>query len=141
MLNRFRALVRMAAVSLAVSGCSSLTGPQLLTDFEWGEVENPATVQERVLTSVVLGELFVLGQMQTPTRCYNIGFDLGRNGSQLTLRVSAKPGNSTNCDQNPGAYRYTLTVHNLKFGTYNLRVFHDITGAQGGEFTETVTIR
>jgi len=141
MLNRFRAIVRMAAVSLAVSGCSSLTDPQLLTDFEWGEVENPATVQERILTSVVLGELYVLGQMQTPTRCYNIGFDLGRNGSQLTLRVSAKLGNSTNCDQNLGAYRYTLTVHNLKFGTYNLRVFHDITGAQGGEFTETVTVR
>jgi hypothetical protein len=141
MLKRFRTTLGLTALLLAVPGCDSLTGPQLLTDFEWGEVEEPANVQERILTSVVLGELYVLGQMQTPTRCYSIGFDFSQSGSQLTLRISAKPGNSPNCDQSLGAYRYTLTVHNLEHNTYNLRVFHDITGAEGGQFTETVVIR
>lgn len=134
-------LSMIVAGLLAFPGCSSLTEPQVLTDFDWGEVEDPTTIEERVESQVVLGDLYVLGQFRTPTRCYSLDFDFGRSGSRLTLRLEAKSSDSPTCEQSQGGYRYTLVIRNLEFGTYELRVNHDITGAQGGQFTETVTIR
>ncbi|MGD8277911.1 MAG: hypothetical protein PVH00_07785 [Gemmatimonadota bacterium] len=139
--NRFRATGSLIAVVLAVAGCGSLTEPQLLTDFEWGEVDDPATVQPGIQTAVVLGELYVLGQMQTPTRCYRLTKDFDQSGSRLTLKVTAAGSNTANCNVSQGGYRYTLVVHNLKFDTYDLRVTHAIEGGQDGHFADTVTVR
>jgi len=142
MLNRSRvALAAMFAALLVVSGCSSLTEPQLLTDFEWGEVEDPSTVQAGIQTAVVLGELYILGQMQTPTRCYSLTKDFQRSGSRLTLRISAKNNDTPNCNVSQGGYRYTLVVHNLKFDTYDLQVHHDIAGGQSALYADTVIVR
>jgi hypothetical protein len=141
MLNKLRAPFGVAVVFLVLSGCSDLTGPRLLTDFAWGEVEEPETVVVGVSTTVALGGLFILGQFNTPTRCYALEADFRRDGSKLTVRVKAESTNSPNCDESLGGFRYTATMINLKYDTYQLRVIHDITGAAGGEYTETVTIR
>ncbi len=141
MLKRSRAAAATIAALLVVSGCKSLTEPQLLTDFEWGEVEDPSTVQAGIQTAVVLGEVYVLGQMQTPTRCYSLTKDFQQSGSQLTLRISAKNNNTPNCNVSQGGYRYTLVVHNLKFDTYDLQVYHDIPGGQSAHYADSVRVR
>jgi hypothetical protein len=127
-------------VLLGLAGCSDITGPRLFTDFQWGEVEVPEDVVEGISTAVALGELFILGQFNTPTRCYALEADFNQSGKNLTLRVKAKSNNSPNCDESLGGFRYTATVRNLKYQTYTLRVIHDVAGASGVEFTETVTI-
>jgi len=134
-------LLGIGLLLLALTGCSGITDPRLLTDFDWGEVEDPETVVEGISTAVALGELFILGQMSTPTRCYKLQADFKRKGSELTVRVNARSNDSPNCDQSIGGFRYTAVMSNLKFQTYNLRVIHDITGAAGGEYSTTVVIR
>ncbi len=57
---------------LAFSGCSDITGPQLLTNFDWGEVDVPEAIVEGASTSVALGESLHPRPIQTPTRCYNL---------------------------------------------------------------------
>lgn len=141
MLKKLRALFGVGVVFLALSGCSDLTGPRLITNFEWGEVEEPETIVEGISTTVALGTLFILGQFNTPSHCYNLEADFQRNGTKLRIQVMAKPTDSPNCDQSLGGFRYTAQVTNLKFDTYELRVIHDITGGNGGEFTETVIVR
>ena len=141
MLKKLRIPFRVAVVYLVLSGCSGLTDPRLITDFEWGEVEEPETVVEGISTTVALGDLFILGQFNTPSHCYNLEADFQKDGTNLTVRVNARPTGSPNCDESMGGFRYTARVVNLKFDTYELRVIHDIAGGTGGEFTESVIIR
>ena len=129
-----------AGVVLVVGGCSSLTEPEVVTDFQWTEVD-PEIMEEGVVATVALGELFILGQVPTPTRCYRVDFGFEKRGSKLTLQIDATTSMTENCDLSPGGYRYTLGVYNLKSGTYELRVFHDVSGGQARAFTQTVTIR
>ncbi len=140
-MTRARIPLGAGLVLLALSGCSDLTGPRLLTTFEWGEVEEPDTIVEGISTTVALGDLFLVGQFRTPSHCYELDSDFQRDGTRLTVRVEARPTGSPNCDQSPGGFRYTASVTNLKFDTYELRVIHDVTGGSGGEYTKTVTIR
>ena len=137
----FSLAASLATLLLVVAGCSSITGPRLQTNFEWGEADNPESVVETMQTTVAFGELFIFGQMQTPTRCYKLDYNFSRSGSKMTLKVKATLSPSANCDESLGGYRYTLSIYNLKYGTYDLTVNHDIEGAQGGEFTETVTVQ
>ena len=141
MLKRLRVPFGLGVVFLALVGCSDLTGPRLLTTFEWGEVEEPETVVEGISTSVALGDLFVLGQFNTPSHCYELKADFQRNDAKLKVHVTAKPTGSSNCDETLGGFRYTSSMTNLKFGTYELRVIHDVTGGTQNEYTKTVTIR
>ena len=141
MFRKLRVATGAVAVLLVLGGCSEITSPKLLTSFDWGEVEDPETVVEGIGTSVALGDLFILGQMNTPTRCYRLEADFNRSGSNLTVRVHADPNNAPNCDDRLGGFRYTAVMSNLKFGTYQLRVIHDITAGAGSEYTKTVTIR
>lgn len=129
----------LAVVLFLVAGCSSLTSPKVVTEFQWTEVEDPTTMVEGVQTTTAFGELFILGQMQTPGRCYSLAFNFDPGGSRLTLKVNARP-NATSCDQGIGGYRYTLSVYNLKSGTYELTVIHDVTGADGGVYTKSITV-
>ncbi len=138
--HRVRATFAWVAVLLVAAGCSSSTDPEVVTDFQWTEAD-PTTLQEGIVATAALGELFVLGQVATPTRCYKLDFDLGKSGSRLNLRIKATASTTPNCDQNPGAYRYTLAIYNLKSGTYELRAVHDVAGGQERAFTATVTIR
>ncbi|MCJ7627799.1 MAG: hypothetical protein MUO50_05355 [Longimicrobiales bacterium] len=141
MLKKLRAPFGVGVVFLVLSGCSDLTGPRLLTNFEWGEVEEPENIVVGVSTAVALGDLFILGQLNTSTRCYALDADFQRKGSKLTVLVRAESTNSPNCDESMGGFRYTATMINLKYDTYQLRVIHDIVGGVGTEYTRTVTIR
>lgn len=136
-----RVSVAMLAVVLAIGACSDITAPRLVTAFDWGEVDDPETVVPGITTSVALGELFILGQLNTPTRCYNLEAGFGRSKKKINIRVTAKPNNAPNCDQSLGGFRYTAVVSNLKFDTYDLTVIHDITGGEGGQFTKSITIK
>ncbi len=141
MLNRLRAPVWVAAIFLVLSGCSDITAPRLLTSFDWGEVEVPEDIVPGVATSVALGQLFILGQFQTPTQCYVLDAEFRQNGTNLTVKVTAEPTGAPNCDESMGGFRYTAVVRNLKFGTYDFRVIHDIVDGAGVEYTKTVTIK
>ena len=141
MLKKLRVPFGVVMASVALGGCSGLTDPRLITNFDWGEVEEPEAIVEGISTTVALGDLFVLGQFNTPSHCYDLEADFRRRKSKLTIHVKAGSTNSPNCDQSLGGFRYTAQLINLKFGTYELRVVHDITGGSGGEFTEMVTIR
>ena len=141
MLKKLRVPFGVVVAWLVLGGCSGLTDPRLITNFDWGEVEEPEAIVEGISTTVALGDLFVLGQFKTPSHCYDLEADFRRSKSKLTIHVKAESTNSPNCDQSLGGFRYTAQLINLKFGTYELRVVHDIAGGSGGEFTETVTIR
>jgi len=121
-------------------GCSSATAPWLDTEFQYGEVDDPSTIQEGINVTVGLGDLYILGHLVTPTRCYRLEHEFGRKAGRLELRIVARPTGAGTCDP-LGGYRYTLAVFRLRSGTYELTVVHDITGAQGGQFTDSVTIR
>jgi len=141
MLNRLLAPFWVAAIFLVLSGCSGITGPQLLTFFDWGEVEVPEDVVPGVSTTTALGELFILGQFQTPTQCYVLDAEFRQTGKNVTVRVTAEPTGAPNCDPNLGGFRYTASIRNLEFGTYDLSVIHDIVGGTSVEYTRTVTIK
>jgi hypothetical protein len=133
--------VALALLVVALSGCDDITNPRLVTSFNWTEAEDPETVTEGISTSVALGELFILGQVVTPARCYELTGDFAEAGANLSLRVAARSNGSPNCDQRIGGFRYTATWSNLDYGTYNLTVVHDVEDGPGGEYTRTVTIR
>ena len=141
MTNRRRVSVAFGLSLLVLGGCSGITDPQMFTTFDWGEVEVPEDVVTGVSTSVALGDLFILGQFNTPTRCYTLDGNFKRSGSKLTLRVKADTSNPPNCDVRLGGFRYTAALSNLKYGTYQLQVIHEITGGTGGEYTKTVVIK
>jgi hypothetical protein len=135
-----RTLISAFGLLPMLLNCTSTTAPWLDTEFQYGEVEDPSTVQESVQSTAALGNLYILGQVPTPTRCYRLGHDLSSKGERLTLRIQAKPAGGGACEP-VGGYRYTMVVLRLHPGTYDLTVIHEITGAQGGRFTETLTIR
>jgi len=141
MLKRLCVPFGVGVVFLVMSGCSDLTGPQLVTSFEWGEVEVPEDVVPGVATTVALGELFILGQFRTPTRCYVLDGECRQSGKNLTVQVTAETTGTANCDESLGGFRYTAVMSNLKFGTYELRVIHDIVNGAGVEYTRSLTIR
>lgn len=138
MLVRRLSMVGATIAALSQWGCSEITAPRLITTFEWGEVEDPETVVEGISSTVALGDFFLSGQFQTPSRCFELRPEFERSDSRLTVRIVAGPTASPNCDQNTGGFRYTASITNLEFGTYDLRVVHEATG---GEFRESVTIR
>lgn len=140
MLNRLPTAVVATAAFLAITGCGSITNPARLEVFDWGEVEDPSSIEEGIDATVAFGELFVLGQLNTPSKCYRLTATFDRNDSRATLRIRGELANQ-NCGPGIGGFRYTATIRNLASGTYDLRVIHDVDGAQTQEFTESVEIR
>ena len=132
MYKKLNALLVSGIVLLALGGCSSITDPQLVTSFEWGEVEDPENVVEGIEATVVFGELFIVGQLNTPARCYNLDADFQTSSNRLTVRVEANRTNAPNCDESLGGFTYIATMSNLKFATYSLSVIHDVEGGTGG---------
>lgn len=131
----------LALFLLASGGCGDATGPRLVTSFNWTEVEDPETIVEGISTSVAFGELFILGQIATPTRCYELDASFKRDRTKLNVRVTASSTQSPNCDVRAGGFRYTATMSNLDFQTYQLVVIHDVEDGTGGRYTQEVIIR
>lgn len=129
----------LLAAGLLLQGCSSITDPGRLEDFEWGEVEDASTIVEGIDPAVGLGDLFILGQVSTPHRCYRLEGTFSRNGQTLTLRVRGNVANP-DCADTEGGYRYTATIRHLEGGTYDLNVIHQVEGRSTTSYTETVDL-
>jgi hypothetical protein len=140
MLDRPRVALAAAVVLAGAMGCDSITGPDLLEQFTWGEIASGEPVEEGIDVSQALADIFILGEFNTPTKCYNLSAELERSGGRLTLRVEANSTNTPNCTQAAGAYRYTAVIRNLSAGDYEVRVVHAVGGGETREFTESITI-
>lgn len=113
---------------LAMSGCNGITAPALLEGFSWVEVEDPSLVEVGIDTSVGFGDIFVLGQLLTPSPCYNLEPSFSQSGRKLTLRIRARETNANTCEEGPGGFQYTAVLRNLSRDTYELTVVHDVGG-------------
>lgn len=130
----------LALLALALGSCSDPAGLTQLEQFTWGPAEQPETVVEGIDVSTVFGDIFILGQFNTPTPCYTLSADLSRSGSRLILRVNAQERNTSTCSGGIGGYRYTAVIRNVEQGkTYQLEVTHDV-GGQTKTFTESVQL-
>lgn len=137
---KLRTVAVHALLALALVSCSDSTGLSELEQFTWGPADPPENVVEGIDVSVALGDIFILGQFNTPTPCYTLTADLSRSGSRLTLRVKAQERSASNCSGSIGGYRYTAVIRNVEQGkTYQLEVTHDV-GGQTKTFTESVQL-
>lgn len=130
----------LAVALLAVGGCSAITNPARLAVFDWGEVEDPTSVVDGIDPAVALGEVFILGQVSTPTRCYRLNAEFDESGSEIRLHVRGEMANP-DCADDDGGYRYTATIRNLAVGLYDLRVTHEVVGGETQTFTDMVDVR
>jgi hypothetical protein len=134
-------LLSIAAL-IAVSGCKSLTDPKTRLDsFQWQAVDNPESVTDGMDAVGFAGDVDIIGQLKTPTLCFNLEADYSRSGATLQLHVSAKPSNSATCNQNPGGYQYTAAIRAVGAGTYTMRVVHSLPGTADKTFEKEVVIR
>jgi hypothetical protein len=141
MLDRIRTGLTLAAVVLIAAGCDSITGLDALASFDWGELEEDEVVDEGIDVTSVLGEIFVLGELTTPTRCYRLSADVEQDGGDVTLRVDANSTQTQNCNPDPGGYRYTAVIRNLPPATYTVRAIHAVSGGTTREFSDTISVR
>jgi hypothetical protein len=129
------------AIALSPMACDSVAGPEPLDQFSWGELPQGQAVEDGIDVSVGLGDVFVLGELTTPTRCYALDADFSQSGDRLTLDVRATSTQTGACADNPGAYRYTAVLRGLAQRDYELHVVHAVTGGARREFTESVSLR
>jgi hypothetical protein len=69
-------------------------------------------------------EIRVRRTIAVPDRCRTLSGDLARTGSNLTLRVIARPTEEGRCARVESYLAYTATIEGLAPGQYNLRVIH-----------------
>lgn len=125
-------------LGLSLVSCSDPTGMTSLEEFTWEPVNPPETVVEGIDVTTALGDVFILGQLNTPTPCYHLTADLSRSGAQLTLYIQASETNTSSCADGIGGFRYTAVIRNVEQGkTYQLEVTHDV-GGQKQTYTESV---
>lgn len=134
---------RALAVAVVLSGlaCDSVAGPEPLDAFSWGEIAAAEPVEDGIDVNVGLGDVFVLGELNTPTRCYGLDADFSQSGDRLTLDVEATSQQSGSCADAAGAYRYTAVLRGLEQRDYQLRVVHAVAGGETREFTASVSLR
>ncbi|HET6679609.1 MAG TPA: hypothetical protein VFG84_00285 [Gemmatimonadaceae bacterium] len=135
-----RFTVTAALALLAVVGCDLSTGPSPSNEFAWSVVENAAEARDAMDAAAFAGDVNILGQLTTPTLCYNLASNFIRNGASLTLRVTANSSSATNCDQSAGGLRYTAVFRNAGRGEHPLLVVHSVPGFPDREYTDTLTI-
>lgn len=128
------------AALLVAMACNSITEPASLENFEWVAVDDPAQIQEGIDAAAFAGDIDLIGQLKTPTLCYTLASDFARNGSTLTMHVTARSTNSPNCTPTPGGYQYTAVLRRLGSGNYTLRVIHTVPGFAENEYTKALTI-
>jgi hypothetical protein len=131
----------IAGVLLASSGCSLSTEPVVLQDFQWLAIENANDVVEGIDAAALGSDVALLGQMKTPTLCFRLNASFDRNGSMLTVRVTAEQSTSSTCVQTPGGYQYTAAIRGLEKGDYTLQVIHSVPGAGAQNYTKPISIR
>jgi hypothetical protein len=73
------------------------------------------------------GTVAVRGTISTPNPCYALSGTAAREGSTLTLTVSAR-SNAEVCIQSIGTLGYDATLRGVPAGSYTLRVVHTYVG-------------
>ncbi len=73
------------------------------------------------------GTVAVRGTISTPNPCYALSGTAAREGSTLTLTVSAR-SNAEVCIQVIGTLGYDATLRGVPAGSYTLRVVHTYAG-------------
>ena len=84
------------------------------------------------------GTVAVRGTITTPNPCFKLAGAAAREGSTLTLTVTASPGAEV-CVQSIGTLGYDATLRGVPAGSYTLRVVHTYVGTGWG--TETAQTR
>jgi len=130
----------MLALGTAAA-CGSVTEARPLQDFQWIAVDNPNDVHEGIDAAVFAGDIDLLGQISTPTLCFNLAADYGRSGSDLTVHVTAKSTNSSNCTKTPGGFQYTALLRGLGRGSYTLHVIHTVSGGAETSYSKALEIQ
>jgi len=125
----------------AAAGCSSITDAHPLQDFKWIAVDNPDDVHEGIDAAVFSGDIDLLGQIRTPSLCFNLTADYDRSGSDLTVHVTAKSTNSSNCTKTPGGFQYTALLRGLGRGSYTLHVIHTVSGGAETSYSKALEIQ
>lgn len=129
----------LAALLCILPGCDVVKGPETLGNFTWAEIEG-GPVEDKSNFVAVGSDVLLLGEIGTPTACYSLSPHLAESGKRLTLRISARNAQTSNCDQRAGSYRYEVMLHRLERGTYDLVVVHDVEDGERTEFRHSVTI-
>jgi hypothetical protein len=80
------------------------------------------------------GTVAVRGTISTPNPCYGLGGTAAREGSTLTLTVTAR-STAEVCIQSIGTLAFDATLRGVPAGSYTLRVVH----TYGGTGWETKT--
>jgi hypothetical protein len=91
-----------------------------LKQREQGEAPNAATGGAGTVT--------VSGTVSTPNPCHALSGTAAREGSTLTLTVSAR-SNAEMCIQSIGAIGFDATIRGVPAGSYTLRVVHTYPGS------------
>lgn len=137
-----RALAPWTALAcLVTSSCGLSTEPVVFQDFQWLAVENATEVTEGMDAAAFAGDVALLGQLRTPTVCFRLSGNFTRDGSALTVRVSAQASNSATCGNTPGGYQYTAAIRGLDRGDYTLRVIHSVAGLGDKKYSKPIAIR
>ncbi len=136
-----RLAVGLTLVLLSNSGCDLTTEPVAFQDFQWLAIENPNEVVEGIDAAALGGDIALLGQLKTPSLCFRLTADFERDGSVLTVRVTAQQSTSPNCSSTPGGYQYTAAIRGLDDGDYTLQVIHLVPGSSGKAYTKSVSVR
>ncbi|HUF50447.1 MAG TPA: hypothetical protein VMN60_06410 [Longimicrobiales bacterium] len=129
----------LAALLFMLPGCDIVTGPKTLGDFSWAEIEG-GPVEDSSNFVAVGSDVLLLGEIGTPTACYNLTPHLAESRTRLTLRIAARSTQTPNCEQRAGSYRYQVMLHRLDRGTYELVIVHDVEDGERTEFRHSLTI-
>jgi hypothetical protein len=138
MKNLFRRAF-FAALAFTIAGCVTEPKP-LIDEFTWESVENQSDITEGVSIAAFFRDVSFLGQVKTPTLCYNVASRLNVEGNVLTLNIDITSSGSGTCTQQAGGVRYTGVVRNLSSGTYTVHIIQNVSGVGTTEFNETVKL-
>lgn len=127
--GRMRMIRCASVVSLfwAAAGCAGPEGRETI------EIEaRPLTAEEargQSIAAVESGhhEIRVRRTIAVPDACRTLAGAVVRTGSELSLRVTARPDDRPRCVPAPSYLTYTATIQGLRAGRYNLRVIHTYT--------------
>ena len=121
------------AAALAVGGCDAFGPGDMLGQFEWAEL--PETPVEESAEATLIGtEVPFLGQLNTPTACFEIEPDVRDNGDVIVLRILVNDSDrSTGCEERATSFRYQGLLRRVTRAT-ELRVQHVVEGVGTTEF-------
>jgi len=126
-----------------LAGCDNFTDPDVLAEFSYTESSHGTAIEDHVEIVELGREVFLQGELNTPTPCYTLEADSKESGKNLTLTVTGRKRDVVCAQQILGGYRYQAVFRFNDTGTYNLKVINSFLPAERAskEFTFTVNVR